>query len=152
MPSIRKHHPSLDTAITMPASDGPIRRATLTIEELMAMALERSLRSGLGPPGEPVRWGVTICTMNDWRPGMSKALMRPWKQLRIRISVMLMRCESVSHASSSDWTMARVWVQMRTWRRSERSTITPASGASRNVGIWPAKLTVPSSSADFVNR
>ena len=41
---------------------GPISRAPLAIEELMAMALLRSLRSS------------TICTRKDWRAGMSKAL------------------------------------------------------------------------------
>src|SRR6185437_10795240 len=41
---MKKHQPSLVAAITMPASDGPTRRATLTIEELIAIALERSAR------------------------------------------------------------------------------------------------------------
>ena len=56
-----------------------MRRATLTMEELMAMALARSARSS------------TIWTMKDWRPGMSKALMRPWNALRARTSPMVMR-------------------------------------------------------------
>ncbi len=43
-------------------------------------------------------------------------------------------------------------VHTNTLRRSTRSTSTPASGAKRNVGICPAKPTVPSSSDDFVNR
>jgi hypothetical protein len=73
MPSTRKHHPSLDTAISMPASEGPTSRAMFTIDELMAMAFDRSRRSS------------TICTMKAWRPGMSNALMMPCITLRPRI-------------------------------------------------------------------
>ena len=73
MPSIRKHQPSPLTAMIIPASDGPISRATLTMDELIAMAFDRSPRSS------------TICTMNAWRPGMSKALMMPCMTLRARI-------------------------------------------------------------------
>ena len=65
MPSMRKHQPSLLTAINIPASDGPTSRAMFTMDELMAMALERSLRSS------------TMVTMKAWRPGISKALMMP---------------------------------------------------------------------------
>ncbi len=60
--------------------------------------------------------------------------------------------ESVSAASANDCTMASVCVHTSTCRRSSRSTQTPAKGAKRNVGICPAKLTVPSSSADPVSR
>ena len=75
---MKKHHPSLVAAIRIPASDGPIRRAMFTIDELMAMALPRSARSS------------TICTMNDWRPGISKALMMPCSTLKPRIQGMVM--------------------------------------------------------------
>ena len=68
-------------AISIPASDGPISRAMFTIDELMAMALPRSARSS------------TICTMNDCRPGMSKALMMPCMTLSARIQWMVMRPE-----------------------------------------------------------
>ena len=51
----------------------------------------------------------------------------------------------VSAASASDCTAARACVQTRTVRRFQRSTQTPAKGASRKVGIWPAKPTMPSS-------
>jgi len=140
MPSIKKHQPSLETAISMPASDGPTSRAMLTMDELMAMAFDRSRRSS------------TICTMNDWRPGMSNALMMPCITLSESTQATVMWCESVSPASASDWTMESAWVQTSTWRRSRRSTHTPAKGAKRNVGICPAKLTVPSSSAEPVRR
>ena len=60
--------------------------------------------------------------------------------------------ESVSAASANDCTMASVCVHTSTCLRLSRSTQTPAKGAMRNVGICPAKLTVPSSSADFVSR
>src|SRR5580658_6384270 len=51
----------------------------------------------------------------------------------------------------NDCTMARVCDHTSTWRRLSRSIQTPANGASRNVGIWPAKLTVPSTRAEFVS-
>ncbi len=34
--------------------------------------------------------------MNDWRPGMSKALITPWNALSANTSPMVMRCASVS--------------------------------------------------------
>ena len=140
MPSIRKHHPSLVAAISMPASDGPTSRATFTIDELIAMALPRSPRSS------------TISTMNACRPGMSNALTMPCMTLKHQNHGIVMWPESVSAASASDCTMASVCVHTSTFRRSSRSTQTPANGANRNVGICPAKLTVPSSSADPVSR
>ncbi len=69
---------------------GPISRAPFAIEELMAMALLRSLRSS------------TICTRNDCRPGMSKALIKPCKAVRAMISQRVMTCASVSAARASD--------------------------------------------------
>ena len=65
---------------------------------------------------------------------------------------MVMWWESVSAASASDCTMESVCVHTSTWRRLRRSTQTPAKGAKRKVGICPAKLTVPSSSAEPVSR
>ncbi len=65
---------------------------------------------------------------------------------------MVIVCERVSAASASDCTMESVCVHTSTLRRSARSIQTPAKGAKRKVGIWPAKLTVPSSSADPVSR
>jgi hypothetical protein len=78
MPSIRKHQPSLVTAINMPARDGPTSRAMLTMDELIAIAFERSRRSS------------TICTMKDWRPGISNALMMPCMTLRARTQRIVM--------------------------------------------------------------
>ena len=52
------------------------------------MALDRSARSS------------TMRIMNDWRPGMSNALMTPCIALSTSTSAMVMRCESVSQASS----------------------------------------------------
>ncbi len=112
----------------------------LTIDELMAMALPRSRRSS------------TICTRKAWRPGMSKALMSPWHELSASTQGIVMRPESVSAARASDCTMASVCVHTSTCWRLSRSTQTPAKGARRNVGICPAKPTVPSSSADPVSR
>ncbi len=78
--------------------------------------------------------------------------MHPCIALSASISATVMRWVSVSAASASDCTMASPWVHTSTVRRFHRSTSTPASGASRKVGICPAKLTVPSSTDDFVSR
>src|SRR5580698_7166345 len=48
--------------------------------------------------------------------------------------------------------MESVCVHTSTCLRLSLSTQTPANGATRNVGIWPAKLTVPNSSAEPVSR
>ncbi len=69
---------------------GPISRAPLAIEELMAMALPRSVRSS------------TIRTRKDWRAGMSKALMKPCTTASAMISPKVMMCASVSAAKASD--------------------------------------------------
>ena len=63
-----------------------------------------------------------------------------------------MRPVRVRPASASDCIMDKACVHTSTFLRSSRSTHTPAKGANRNVGICPAKLTVPNSSADPVNR
>ena len=76
--------------MSIPASDGPISRATFTMDELMAMALPRS------------RLSSTICTMKDWRPGISNALMMPCITLKASNSGMVIRCERVRAASASD--------------------------------------------------
>ncbi len=65
---------------------------------------------------------------------------------------MVMCPENVSAASRSDWIMDSDCVHTSTCLRLSLSTQTPAKGATRNVGIWPAKLTVPSSSAEPVSR
>src|SRR5580658_8677349 len=64
---------------------------------------------------------------------------------------MLMRPLSVSTASASDCSIARTCVTTSTRRRSNQSTHTPAKGATRNVGICPAKPTIPSSKAELVS-
>ena len=63
--SIRKHQPSPTAAMISPPIDGPMIRLAFTIVELSAMALGRSAGSS------------TICTTNDWRAGVSNALMMP---------------------------------------------------------------------------
>ena len=119
---------------------GPISRAPLAIEELMAMALLRSFRSS------------TIWTRNDWRPGMSNALIKPCNAVSAMISQRVMTCASVSAAMASDWTAAAACVHTSSLRRLRRSTHTPANGPSANETICPAKLTMPSSSAECVRR
>jgi hypothetical protein len=68
-PSAKKHHPSPIQAITTPAMDGPRRRAALNMEELRAMAFAR------------FSFSSTREITKDWRQGISKALMTPWRAL-----------------------------------------------------------------------
>ena len=59
---------------------------------------------------------------------------------------------SVKAASSADWISASTWVSTSTRCRSQRSTSTPANGASRKVGICPAKLDHAEQQAESVSR
>ena len=106
-----------------PPIAGPMSRAPLTIEELMAMALARSPRSS------------TIWTRKDWRPGMSKALIRPWNTMRAMISPRVITLASVKAASARDWIAAATWVTTSSRRRSRRSTHTAAKGPRRKETI-----------------
>ena len=126
--------------MSTPAIDGPSRRAPLTIDELSAMALGRSSRAS------------TISTTNAWRAGVSKALMSPWNAESASTCHTVMVPRSANQASSADCTIASACVTTSTRWRFQRSTSTPANGASRNVGICPAKPTTPSSSAEPVSR
>ena len=94
----------------------------------------------------------TISTMNDWRPGISKALMSPWNTLSARISAMVMTMGERERSKRERLEAARACVQTSTLALIQRSTQTPAKGASRKVGIWPVKPTMPSSHADPVSR
>jgi len=115
-------------------------RLAFTIDELRAIALGRSARSS------------TISTTKACRAGVSKALTTPWKALRRRIQVTSIVRVRARPASANDCSIERTWVTQRTRYRPQRSTQTPARGASRNVGIWPAKPTRPSTDADPVRR
>ena len=44
---------------------------------------------------------------------------------------------NASAASASDWIIARTCVITRTRWRFQRSSQTPAMGATKNAGIWP---------------
>ncbi len=123
-----------------PAIAGPISRAPLTIDELIAMALPRSFLSS------------TIWMRNDCRAGISNALMSPWNTASAITSPSVMTCASVSAAIASDCAAAAACVHTRRLRRFSRSTQTPATGPNRNATIWPEKLTTPSNSAECVNR
>ncbi len=124
----------------IPATAGPSRRAPLTIEELMAMALPRSRRSS------------TICTRKAWRAGMSKALTRPCTAMSTVISARLITPASVSAPISSACSARIACVHSSSLRRLRRSTQTPANGPIRNEMMLPVKLTSPSSSAELVSR
>ncbi len=135
-----KHQPSLVAAMTTPAIDGPSSRATLTIDELSAIALGRSALSSISS------------LRNACRPGMSNALTIPWTTLSARIHSTVMCPLSASAASANDSIIDMICVTTSRRRRSHRSTRMPANGPSRNAGNWPANPTRPSSTADPVSR
>lgn len=60
--------------------------------------------------------------------------------------------EKTRTASATAWSMASAWVARRSLLLSLRSVSTPASGASRKVGIWLVKPTTPRRSADPLTR
>ena len=100
-----------------PASDGPISRATFTIDEFSAMALLRSSRCS------------TISTTKACRAGMSKALISPWKALSQTMSHTVMRPASASAASANDCSMARTCVTTST--RCRFQPVHPDAGKRR---------------------
>ena len=57
-----------------------------------------------------------------------------------------------SQASSSACTIDRAWVSISRRRRSKRSISTPPKGLRTRMGIWLAKPTTPSTSAEPVSR
>ena len=68
------------------------------------------------------------------------------------MSATVMTPMNVGTASASDCSADSTCVMTRMRCRSQRSTSTPANGASSRVGIWPQKPTTPRSSADPVSR
>ncbi len=76
--------------MSTPAIEGPRSLAALTIDELRAMAFGKSRRSS------------TISTTNDWRAGMSIALMTPWRACSASTIGTVMVCVSVNAARSAD--------------------------------------------------
>ena len=136
-----KHQPSLVAAMTTPAIDGPSSRATLTIDELSAIALGRSALSSISS------------LRNACRPGMSNALTIPCATLSPRIHATVLCPLRASAASANDSIIDMTCVTTRRRRRSHRSTRMPANGPSRNAGNRVvAKPTRPSSIADPVSR
>ena len=124
----------------MPPIDGPMIRLAFTIDELSAMAFGRSARSS------------TISTTNDWRAGVSKALMIPCTTCRRSTCVTVITPPSVSTASATDCSIESTCVTTRIRCRFERSTRTPANGARIRVGICPQNPTTPRSNAEPVSR
>ncbi len=117
----RKQTPVPTVAIRMPATAGPIARATLTSTELRLTALRRCS-------------GPTISSMNDWRAGFSNALLRPSKAASTAISHTRTLPDTVRTPSTSACTPIRLCRQTISRRLSTRSAITPPYGASRSTG------------------
>ena len=104
------------------------------------MALGRSARSS------------TISTTNACRAGVSNALMIPCATWSSRISRTVMM-PAKRQNGERDRLQHRQHLRDDEIRcRSQRSTSTPANGASTSVGIWPQNPTTPSSSTEPVSR
>ena len=105
--------------MSTPPIDGPMIRLPLTIDEFSAIAFGRSARSS------------TISTTNAWRAGVSNALMTPCTTCSSEDRPHGDHVpDSVSTASASDCSIDRTCVTTRMRWRSQRSTSTPANGAS----------------------
>jgi hypothetical protein len=136
----RKQTPALVTASSSPASDGPTSRAPFTIDEFRAMALPKSSRLD------------TISVRNAWRPVMSKVLTTPMNRLsRIRCQTWTTPA-SVSAASNSAWSIARLCVSRIRRCLFQRSVSTPATGERNRAGTWPQNSTRPRSHDEPVIR
>ncbi len=110
-----------------------------TMVELSAIAFGRSSRAS------------TISTTNACRAGVSNAFTSPWTMTSAMTCQTVMRV-SANAASAADCAIESTCDQTSTRWRFHRSTATPANGASKNVGICPAKPTIPRSHADPVSR
>ena len=109
---MRKQTPSPTVAIRIPATAGPIMRATLTSTELRLTALRRCS-------------GPTISSMNDWRDGFSNALLRPRSAARMPICQTWTDPVTVSTPRISACTPIAVWSAIISRRLSTRSATTP---------------------------
>jgi hypothetical protein len=138
--SSAKHQPSPTSAINPPATAGPTMRLPFTIDELSAMAFERSARSS-----------SSVIT-NAWRAGVSKAPMTPCASWSTSTCHTVTWPDSVNAARSVTWTSESTCVQINTRCRSQRSTYTPARGPRNSIGICEQKLTSPSRNAESVSR
>ncbi len=136
---MRKQPPSPTTAMSIPAREGPTRRAPLRMEELSAMGFGRSLRSS------------TISSTNACRAGESKAFTTPWRSWSAATSPTVMAPASVSAARANDCSIESACVTTRTRWRECRSTNTPAMGESI-VGARPQNPMTPSIAAEPVRR
>ena len=114
-------------------------RALLNNDEFSAIAFGRSARP-------------TICTMKDWRAGMSKAFTTPSSPARTRTCDTWTVPDNViaARAKASSIMTACVPTMMR-WRR-QRSAAKPPTGARRNTGNCPMKPTSPNRTDDCVSR
>ena len=108
----RKQTPSPTVAMRIPATAGPIARATLTSTELRLTALRRCS-------------APTSSIMNDWRAGFSKALLRPSRAARIPISHTWTTPVTVSSPRISAWTPIALCSAIIRRRLSTRSATTP---------------------------
>ena len=126
-------------ATRIPATEGPITRALLNIDEFSAMAFIKSSRP-------------TISTRNDCRAGTSNALTTPIIAAIAINSPTVIRLVKVKNDSMEARIIELTWVATMMLRRFIRSATNPPIGPSRNMGIWPANATVPSSSDDPVRR
>src|SRR5262249_18344169 len=87
-----KQTPTLDTAMTTPATDGPTTRAALKSAAFSATAFGSSSR--------PTIWKVS-----DWRPGLSKTIAAPLRNASTYASHGRAWPEKASAASAAETTI-----------------------------------------------
>ena len=108
---------------------GPTTRAVLAITEFSVTALRRCS-------------GPTISSMNDWRAGFSKALLRPSRAASTPICQYWTSPVIVSTPRISAWRPIRDCSESITRRLLTRSAITPPYGPSRRTGrVWSPMMT-----------
>ena len=139
-PLARKQKASLETAISRPASVGPIMRPAFWTKPFIAMAPGKSLLDG------------TSSETNDWRTGVSVAMTIPSSTAMTSMCQTSIRFIYASSASAMACTRASACVAISSLRRSKRSAHEPPSGAKIRIGIWLANAVSPSRNAEPVNR
>ena len=128
----------LAPAIMIPASAGPTIRDALNSIELSATALIRCSRP-------------TSSTTNDWRTGLSIAVMMPW------IVASTYTCQSwiapvpTSMAKTAAWSSAATCVIVTRRCLGQRSVITPPISESNSTGRNWSAVTRPSAKGEWVS-
>src|SRR6185437_2045577 len=131
-----KHQDRPRPAMIAPPMLGPTTRAMLNPLELSAIAPGRSSRP-------------TSSTTNDWRAGISKALITPFAVASDSSHPIVMCLLHVNHQRSVAWMPNAIWPSLTRRSFSVRSATTPAWSEKRSTGNDPADATSPTMNGLF---